>query len=182
MMTTCYFSLLQEQDSSRNSWSSKLPHTEHGTRERTGREAIPAEHRNARVPHMNQSLAAATGARQDQIFLQLLDGSTIPYCTLRPEIRLIGLEICSLTNISVYPQLFTLEGRKLRTGDNIPPNSTIVLGLSSRGGARSHGQFQCLDVLASVLQTSSLNTMYEQTLRKWSQVIYGSDLLDLSPI
>ena len=156
--------LLQEPDFSRDSWFSKLPHTEHGTRERTGREAIPAEHRNARAPHMNQSLAAATGARQDQIFLQLLDGSTIPYCTLRPEIRLIGLEICRLTNMSVYHQLLTLEGRELHTGDNIPPNSAIILGLSSRGGTRSHGQFQCLDVLASVFQTSSLKTMYEQTL------------------
>jgi len=119
---------------------------------------------------MNQSLAAATGARQDQIFLQLLDGSTIPYYTLRPEIQLIGLEICRLTNISVYHQLPTLEGRELHTGDNIPPNSTIILDLSSRGGTQSHGQFQFLDMLASVFQTSSLNTMYEQTLRKWSQV------------
>ena len=59
--------LLQEPDSSRDSWFSKLPHTEHGTRERTGREAFPAEHRNARAPHMNQRLAAATAAREDQI-------------------------------------------------------------------------------------------------------------------
>ena len=119
---------------------------------------------------MNQSLTAATGAREDQIFLQLLDCSTIPYCKLRPEIQLIRMVICRLTNISVYHQLLTLEGRKLHTGDNIPPNSTIILGFSSRGRTRSHGQFQCLDVLASVFQTSSLNTMYEQTLRKWSQV------------
>jgi len=73
-------------------------------------------------------------------------------------------------NISVYHHLLTLEGCELHTGDNILPNSTIILGLSSRGGTRSHGQFQCLDELASVFQTSSLNTMYKQTLRKWSQV------------
>ena len=111
-----------------------LPHMEHGTRDRTGRQAIPPEHRNAKATHMIQSPPEATGARQDQsppeatgarqnhIFLQLLDGSTIPYCTPRPEIRLIGLEICRLTNISVYHQLLTLEGRELHTGDIIPPN------------------------------------------------------------
>jgi len=65
---------------------------------------------------MNQSPPEATGARQDQIFLQLLDGSTILHCTPRPEIQLIGLEICRLTNISVYHQLFTLERREMQTG------------------------------------------------------------------
>jgi len=65
---------------------------------------------------MNQSPPETTGARQDQIFLQLLHGSTIPYRTPRPEIRLIGLEICRLTNISEYHQLLTLEGRELQTG------------------------------------------------------------------
>ena len=112
----------------------------------------------------NQNPPEATGARQNEIFLQLLDGSTIPYCIPRPEIRLIGLEICRLTNISVYHQLLTLEGRELHTGDNISPNSTIILRFQPRGGTRSHGRFQCLDVLASVLQTPPLNTIYERTL------------------
>jgi len=162
------FFLLHDLNFCRN--TSKRPHTEHGTRERKGREDFPAQHRNARAPHMNQSPPAATGAREVQIFLQLLDGSTIPYCTLRPEIWLIREEICRRTNISVFNQRLTLGGRELHTGDNIPPNSTMILRFRSRGGTRSHGRFQCLDVLASVLQTPPLNTIYEQTLRTYRQV------------
>jgi len=70
------------------------PHLEtsaHGTRE-TGEKrerGLSSTTRNARAPHMNQSPLAATRAREVQIFLQLLDVSTIPYCTLRLEIGLI---------------------------------------------------------------------------------------------
>jgi len=63
-----------------------------------------------------------------------------------------------------------LQGRELHTGDNILPNTTIILLFRSRGGTRAHGQFQCLDVLASVLQTLPLHTIYEQTLRTYRQV------------
>ena len=176
MMTTCYFSFCTDFVTTViTRFFPRLvdlqnPHTEHGTRERTGREAIPAEYRNTRTPHMNKSLAEVTGVRQDQIFLQLLGGSTIPYCTPRPEIRFIGLEICRRTNISVYHQLLTLECHELHTGDNIPPNSTIILRFQPRGGTRSHGRFLCLDVLVSVLQTPTLNTIYERTLRTYMQV------------
>jgi len=175
-MTTCYFSFCTDFVTTViTRFFPRLvdlqnPHTEHGTRERTGREAIPAEYRNTRTPHMNKSLAEVTGVRQDQIFLQLLGGSTIPYCTPRPEIRFIGLEICRRTNISVYHQLLTLECHELHTGDNIPPNSTIILRFQPRGGTRSHGRFLCLDVLVSVLQTPTLNTIYERTLRTYMQV------------
>jgi len=68
----------------------------HGTRERKGREDFPAQHRYARAPHMNQSPPAATGTREVKIFLELLNGSTIPYCTLRPKIQLIREEKVSL--------------------------------------------------------------------------------------
>ena len=115
-----------------------LPHMEHGTRDRTGRQAIPPEHRNAKATHMIQSPPEATGARQDQsppeatgarqnhIFLQLQDGSisSIPYCTLLPEIR---QEIRRRTNIPVFNQRLTLADRELHTGDIIPPNCTIIL-------------------------------------------------------
>jgi len=120
--------------------------------------------------HMNQSPQEATRAGDHQIFLQLQDGSTIPYCTLRPEIGLIRQEICRRTNIALFNQRLTLAGRELHTGDNIPPNCTIILGFQSRGGTRSHGRFQCLDVLVSVLQTPTLNTVYERTLRTYMQV------------
>jgi len=102
--------------------------------------------------------------------VQLQDGSTIPYCTLRPEIGLIWQEICRRTNIAVFNQRLTLAGRELHPGDNIPPNCTLILGFQSRGGTRSHGRFQCLDVLASVLQTPTLTTVYERTLRTYMQV------------
>ena len=86
------------------------------------------------------------------------------------EIGLIRQEICRRTNIAVFNQRLTLAGRELHTEDNIPPNCTIILGFQSRGGTRSHGRFQCLDVLASVLQTPTLNTVYERTLRTYMQV------------
>ena len=98
--------------------------------------------------------------------VQLQDGSTIPYCTLRPEIGLIREEICRRTNIAVFNQLLIL----VHTGDNILPNSTIILRFQPRGGTQSHGLFKCLDVLASVLQTPPLNTVYERTLRTYMQV------------
>ena len=63
------------------------------------------------------------------------------YCTLRPEIELIREEICRRTNNSVFYQRLTLGGRELHTGDNIPPNSIIILLFRSRGGTRAHGQF-----------------------------------------
>ena len=79
-------------------------------------------------------------------------------------------EIRRRTNIPVFNQRLTLADRELHTGEIIPPNCTIILRFQSRGGTRSHGRFQCLDVLASVLQTPTLNTVYERTLRTYMQV------------
>ena len=117
----------------------------------------------------DQSPPEATGARQNHIFLQLQDGSisSIPYCTLLPEIR---QEIRRRTNIPVFNQRLTLADRELHTGDIIPLNCTIILSFQSRGGPRSHGLFQCLDVLAYVLQALTLSTVYERTLRTYMQV------------
>jgi hypothetical protein len=119
---------------------------------------------------MNQSPPEATTAEMTEIFLQLPDGSTIPYRTLRPDIGLIRQEICRRTSISVFNQRLTLAGRELHRGDIIPPNCTLDVGLQSRGGTRSHGKFQCLDVLASVLQNPQLTTVYEGILRTYMQV------------
>ena len=83
---------------------------------------------------MNQSPPEATGAGEHQTFLQLQDGSTIPYCTLRPEIGLIRQEICRRTNIAVFNQRLTLAGRELHTGDNILTNCTIILDFNHEAG------------------------------------------------
>ena len=117
----------------------------------------------------DQSPPEATGARQNHIFLQLQDGSisSIPYCTLLAEIQ---QEIRRRTNIPVFNQRLTLADRELHTGDIIPPNCTIILRFQPRGGPRSHGRFQCLDVLDSVLQIRSLSTIYERALRTYMQV------------
>jgi len=79
-------------------------------------------------------------------------------------------EIRRRTNIPVFNQRLTLADRELHTGDIIPPNCTIILRFQSRGGPRSHGLFQCLDVLAYVLQALTLSTVYERTLRTYMQV------------
>ena len=128
-------------------------------------------HRQQRnATHMNQSPQEPTTAGEHAIFLQLPDGSTIPYHTLRPEIWLILQEICCRTNIAVFNQRLTLAGRELHPGDIILPNCTLVLGFQPRGGTRSHGKFQCLDVLVSVLQKPKLTTVYEGILRTYIQV------------
>ena len=126
----------------------------------------PPEANGAR---QDQSPPEATGARHNHIFLQLQDGSisSIPHCTLLPEIR---QEIRRRTNIPVFNQRLTLADRELHTGDIIPLNCTIILSFQSRGGPRSHGLFQCLDVLACVLQALTLSTAYERILRTYMQV------------
>jgi len=120
--------------------------------------------------HMNQSPQEATTAEEHPIFLQLPDGSTIPYRTLMPDIGLIQQEICRRTSIAVFNQRLTLAGRELHRGDIIPPNCTLVLGFQPRGGTRSHGNFQCLDVLAIVMENPKLTTVYEGILRTYMQV------------
>jgi len=119
---------------------------------------------------MNQSPQEATTAEEHPIFLQLPDGSTIPYRTLMPDIGLIQQEICRRTSIAVFNQRLTLAGRELHRGDIIPPNCTLVLGFQPRGGTRSHGNFQCLDVLAIVMENPKLTTVYEGILRTYMQV------------
>ena len=78
---------------------------------------------------MNQSPQEATRAGEHQIFLQLQDGSisSIPYCTLLPEIGLIRQEICRRTNIAVFNQRLTLADRELYTGDIIPVSRAKML-------------------------------------------------------
>jgi len=114
-----------------------------------------------------RSSPAATGAREVQIFVKLLYGSTFTIRTLGPEIGLIREEILRHTDITVVQQRLTLGAHELQTGDTITPNSTIFLLRRLRGGTGVHGRFHCLDVLASVLQSPLLNTNYEQTLRTY---------------
>jgi len=123
--------LLHELDST--------PRNDTWTEPRATRAGERSSRQQRDATHMNQSPQEATRAREYQIFLQLQDGSTIPYCTLRPAIGLILQEIYRRTNIALFNQRLTLADRELHTGDNIPPNCTIILGFRSRGGTRSHG-------------------------------------------
>jgi len=159
--------LLHELNFSRDSWFLKRPHTEHG-REKGER-----------------TFQHNTGTQEPLIWIRALQQPPEPerlksflnYWTVLlsriahsgPRFSWSGRKKCRCTNISVFNQRLNLECRELHTGDNIPPNNTIILLLGSRGGTRAHGWFQCLDVLASVPNTP-LNTIYERTLRTYRQV------------
>jgi len=77
---------------------------------------------------------------------------------------LIQQEICRRTSIAVFNQRLTLAGRELHRGDIIPPNCTLVLGSQSRGGTRSHGKFQCLDVMDTEVWISKDSTISNSTI------------------